>query len=410
MRHRYGLAFLILILPPLVLLLVRSVPLIALPKAIIVELKPWCFVRVIPKLDPIEALCKEAVPAADPVNRPVPGSQPQGNAAGAEQHGPMNPAGRPAPGTNSPRQTSPPAASGALSSEKQTSRPRAPTLAQLRATEAKARTTFGIASAMLEAIAVSGLVFAIVQICWNWCAAASAGAPDDPDRARDRWFVFGFAVVAVAAAVIMYCRDIASESYDNILVNLMLTASVTSNALSAQSADVFHILLKLNLLIAYVAAALLLVYLASLAIRSPASGETKDRLSGFQFAVAIGGAIFAVGAYANQTALAWATLAVDENIGAPLLEAVKAIADLWAIASSAFLFTAIATGYFGIRANSANVSVQQQPDSALALRTPSGDDFKALGWIVQFVVALAPVWLPVGLAKLLESASKLPGQ
>jgi hypothetical protein len=304
----------------------------------------------------------------------------------------------------------PPGATGAPAPEK-ANRPKTSTLPQLRATEAKSRTAFGVASAMLEAIAVGGLLFAIVQICWTWCAAPPAGADPDPDRSRDRAFVFGFAVLATGAGVLMQCWDIASESYDNTLVNLVLTASVTSNALSAQSADVFHNLVRLNLLIAYVAAALLLVYLASLSIPSSVPGDRKARLAAFQFIILIGGAIFAFAAYANQTALAWVTLGVDEATGAPLIEALKAIPDLWSIASSAFLFTAIAIGYFAITAaNPAVVNAPVQSTSTLDLRTPTGEDFKAFGWVVQFAIALAPIWLPAGLTKILEFSSKLPGQ
>jgi len=397
--RRYLPALLVLLLPLVMVLLVRGVSLIVLPKAFTTELKVHCFVQTLPNAEPPFADCKDAIPANDG----SPGTRPEARGSAS------TPQAKDASGGSTPSREAA-QKDAASASAPPASRAKARSLPQLRALEGKARTSFAVASAMLVAIALGGLIFAITQTGWSWCRRELAGPPPVADLLYDRSFVFGTMAVMIVLALVMLYFDTASDNYDNFLINLVLAAGVRSKALGASSADAFQGMIKFNLAVAYVAAGFLLVYLASLAIPSTATGNRKDRLAAFQFIIAIGGAILAFSAFANQAALGWVSVAVDEATGAALLEGLKAIPDLWSVASSVFLFTAIATGYFAITANNAGGNAPAAgATSALDLRTPTGDDFKALGWIVQFVIALAPIWLPSALGKILELSSKLPG-
>ena len=202
-------------------------------------------------------------------------------------------------------------------------------------------------------------------------------------------------------------REYRSHDFDNILISLILAAGERAGTLRAGTADTYGLLMTANLIAAYLAAGLLLVYLATLALPFGAPTTMSERFTGFQFVIAIGATVLAITVYTNQKAVDLALLAIDPAAGASLIETVRTVLDLWSTICIVFLFTAIVTGYFGIRASGATASAAQ-PDSALAMRTPGGDDLKTLGWIVQLIFALAPAWLPAALKTIFEQVGKAP--
>jgi hypothetical protein len=142
-------------------------------------------------------------------------------------------------------------------------------------------------------------------------------------------------------------------------------------------------------------------------------------VSGLQIVVVIGSIIFTLSAVANRAAAAWATVGLDEGSGKALIEVANSIPKLWDYASTVFLIAAVATGYAGIRASKAPAArkdgagkdekeTKEQKDSATALRTPDGEDFKAFGWVVQFIIALAPVWLPASIGTFIKALPTPP--
>jgi hypothetical protein len=211
----------------------------------------------------------------------------------------------------------------------------------------------------------------------------------------------------LAFAVWQAFADVKSDDFDNVLINLIVAAGEKAGTLRAGTHDTYRLLMTMNLIAAYLAAGLLLIYLATLAIPFGEPATMKERFAGFQFVIAIGATVLAVMVYANQKAVDLATLAIDPSTGASLIEAARIVLDFWSVICIAFLFTAIVAGYFGIRASRASAS-EPQADSALALRTPSGDDLKTLGWIVQLIIALAPAWMPAALKTIFEQLGKAP--
>jgi len=267
-----------------------------------------------------------------------------------------------------------------------------------------------MASALLHAVAFGAFFFAFSQLVRNW-ARAPAAVPGDANLQADfqtcRRIIVATSLVVLGFAVWQAFADVKSDDFDNVLMNLILAASEKAGTLRAGTVETYRLLMTMNLVAAYLAAGLLLVYLATLAIPFGAPATMKERLAGFQFVIALGAAVLAVTVYANQKAVDLATLAIDPSAGESLTEATRTVLDFWSVICVAFLFTAIVAGYFGIRASGASAS-EPEADSALALRTPSGDDLKTLGWIVQLVIGLAPAWLPVTLKTIFEQLGKAP--
>ena len=269
--------------------------------------------------------------------------------------------------------------------------------AQVRAAELKARAEYGVATAILLIVSLGAAVFALGQL-----RTSSQNASSD-----DRKFVIGAATLAVALAAIAAWHDWRNEDFGHALINAIFVAGTTAKSLLDAGKTGFSNFIGLNLLFAYVGAALLLVYLASLTIPDWQKANAKSGLVGLQFGVVIGAAIFALGGYTNKTGVAWAAVALEEGAGTPLIDLTKTVLDLWSVSSSAFIFTAIATAYWGIRQSPRKSD--PATSTALVARGEDGDDFKALGWIVQLLIALAPIWLPASLGKFLETAKMLPG-
>lgn len=276
--------------------------------------------------------------------------------------------------------------------------------AQLRAVEAKARAEFGVATAILLIVSLGAAGFALYQFQVSWAPGL------------DRNLVFIAAGVAIVIGAVMACVDWKRADFGHALVNAIIAATMAAEALPNTLQDNWSTFVALNLFFAYVGASLLLVYLASLAIPNGQPGQGTSGIVGLQFGVLIGAAIFALGGYANRTGVTWATVALDEGPGAPLVDLSTMMVNLWGVANSAFMLTAIATAYYGIRHNtktkkSASHSSADKPahkPGPSALRTPDGDDFKALGWLVQVLIALAPIWLPAGLSKFVDVAKTIP--
>ena len=402
MSSRLLAAFLVLALPMATVALVRNVPLIVLPKALTVDMRVGCFVRDVKKpVRPdeiaeharIDKECADARPAPEAKQ---PANAPQGANAPAGPQTAKSPPGKQ------------PAASAPAEAGASTARPQ--TLTQFRATETSARTTFGVASALLHAVAFGAFFFAVSQLMQNWGRPpAAAAATNEQAAAFKTWrciiFLTSLGVLGFAAWIAY--ADAKSHDFDNVLLGLIFAAAEKVGTLRAGTGDIYGRLMALNLIAAYVAAGLLLVYLATLALPFGAPTSMKERLAGFQFVIAIGAAVLAVTVYANQKAVDLAILAIDPSTGQPLIDAVRTVLDLWSTICIVFLFTAIVAGYFGIRASGATASAPE-PDSALALRTPSGDDLKTLGWIVQLIFALAPAWLPPALKTIFEQLGSAP--
>jgi hypothetical protein len=151
--------------------------------------------------------------------------------------------------------------------------------------------------------------------------------------------VLGFAVWQAFA-------DVKSDDFDNVLINLILAAGEKAGTLRPGTVDTYRFLMTINLIAAYFAAGLLLVYLATVAIPLGEPTTMKERLAGFQFVIAIGAAVLAVTVHANQKAVDLATLAIDPKTGEPLIEAARVVLDFWSTICVAFLFTAICRGVF----------------------------------------------------------------
>jgi hypothetical protein len=378
----------VLILPVAVVLLVRSVALIALPKALTVDMRVECFVRDVKKPvrpDEISERARIDQECADPRRAPEAKQPPS------------------APQTDTPAKQATKQAA-----RSPTTRPESPT--QFRAAEAKTRAAFGMASALLHAVAFGAFFFALSQLVRNWARAPAAVAGDANLQAAFqtcRRVIVPTSLVVLGFAVWQAFADVKSDDFDNVLMNSILVAGEKAGTLRAGTVDTYRLLMTMNLVVAYLAAGQLLVYLATLAIPFGEPATMKERLAGFQFVIALGAAVLAVTVYANQKAVDLATLAIDPPTGEALTEAARIVLDFWSVICIAFLFTAIVAGYFGIRASGARAS-EPETDSALALRTPSGDDLKTLGWIVQLVIGLAPAWLPVTLKTIFEQLGSAP--
>ena len=384
MKWRLLAALLVLTLPAAVVMLVRGVALVALPKALTLDMRVECFVRDVEKPLRPDAIAERArIDKACEDLRPAPDAkQPE-----------------PAPPTaKSPKER----AGGSTASAAQHT--------QFRAIEAKARAGFGMASALLQAVAAGAFFFAFCQLVQNWGRAPAAADGDANGRAAFRtWrrIIILTSLGVLGFAVWQGLAEVKSEDFDNVLINLVLVVGEKAGTLRAGTIETYRFLMTMNLIAAYLASGLLLVYLATLTIPFGEPSTMKERLAGFQFVIAIGATVLAVTIYANQKAVDLATLAINPTTGESLIEAARIVLDFWSTICVAFLFTAIVAGYFGIRASGASASVPE-PDSALALRTPTGDDLKTLGWIVQFVLALAPAWLPAALKTVFERVGSAP--
>jgi hypothetical protein len=212
-------------------------------------------------------------------------------------------------------------------------------------------------------------------------------------------------LIALGCALFAAWRDWKGHDFGHQLILLIIDASKSADSVLPSMHDRLDLLTAIDLFAAYVAAALLLVYLASLTIPNGDTGEGKSGLVGLQYCIVLGAGIFALGGYANRTGVAWATVALEEGPGTPLADLTKTVVDVWAAASSGFMLVAIATAYYGIR--KAPARNQAATPGVLAEKTPSGDDFKALGWLVQIMLALAPIWAPQILTKVFDAAKMI---
>lgn len=354
---RYWPAILVLVAPTLIMLLVQRLPLLLLPGNLTDQLGISCYVRFSSvKLDDND-LCK-------PRPAPAPGAT-----AGAGTPGGGTAGGTAGAGAGKPKST-----------------------AQQSAIEAKARAEFGVASTMLVIISIGAAAFALRRLYGTF--------------GRDRTFIYTAVGVAVVLGAAVAAWDAVNTDFAHALINKIIQEGMAAKSLPATMETEFDRFVRANLAAAYIASALLLVYLASLTIPDGQTDLTQSGVLGLQYGVLIGAMIFALGGYANRTGVAWATVALDDGSGAPLIDLSGMIVNLWAVSASAFMITAIAASYYGIRRNPQ--PAQKAGDSALALRTPEGDDFKALGWIVQVLIALAPIWLPAGLSKFVDVAKTIP--
>lgn len=429
---RYWFFFAVLFLPLAIMALVRFVPLQVLPDKT-AELKSSCFLRTFVEYDAegkLKELKDPPKPKPECVGAAPPAAKKKTASGAGNQQSRPDP---PPPGSkdadkdkdkdtdkdkNKEAKDKENSGPGTITEnpkqKKSAGRDEARTLVQFRAADVNARSDFGIASGIMQAIALGGLMFALVQLIWS---ANALKVPDpahaSPATENDRTMLIAFAVIAVICAIALACYHATSESFDNLLMNEHLKNSIGLFGDPPAAADtVFKAFKKViwwNLLSAYTAAALLLVYLAVLAIPADPLGDAKQRLAGLQFVVLIGAAMFALSAVVSNATIAWATIGLDSETGAELIEVMGSITKLWSLGSSAFLITAIIVGYAAIRtARPPAPDPNTAKDSAVALRTPSGDDFKAFGWIVQFVVALAPIWAPAGLSKIFDLLKTIP--
>jgi hypothetical protein len=285
------------------------------------------------------------------------------------------------------------------------------TTPQLRASELKARIDFAAVSSLLRAIAVLAIIYAILQMIAGW----RAGAPRPNDAqvpARERRVVAALAVVGATAGYIYAYVEWQPNVVRDLLIRAPIEAAENVGLVSHGLLQKLDTMVNMNYLIAFVAAGLLLAYLAALTIDSEAAMPEADRLVGLQFVLAIGAAMFSAGVLASKLGIAVVKVVLDDANSRELIAALDRLPDVWALAYSGFLITAIGTAYFAMRGRDASINPQPAggsavPNSAFALRTPSGKDFKALGWVVNLVIAFAPVWLTEGLSKLIDAANKI---
>jgi len=278
------------------------------------------------------------------------------------------------------------------------------TKAQFLAAELNGRLQFGTASALFQALALIAIVFAISQLRSNW--RTGAPRPDNAAIPPQEQGVVVAVAIAVSVASLVYAHI--QWSSDAVRGSLLFPPiSAAAQELGTATAGLTKAIVGLdwyNYLIGYPAAGLLLAYLAALSIKSAAPLKEADRLVGLQFVLAIGAALFSAAVLSDKASIAFTTGVLDSKKVPEFIDALKTLSDVWAIAYSGFLITAIGTAYFAIRGSEATVTVQPanaEQDSLLALRTPDGKDFKFLGWLVNFVIAFAPVWVTQGIAKLL---------
>src|SRR5262245_8121376 len=228
MPSRLLAAFMVLALPMTTVILVRNIPFIVLPKALAIDLRVGCFVRDLKKpagpdeiVQPIwpDKMCEGARPAPEAKQ---PASAPQGTtspadqgAAKATERGPSQPA---TSAKGKQQAASAPAAAGARAA-------RPETVTQFRAIEARTRTNYGIASALLHAVAFGAVVFAFSQLVQNWRrpAAEVDATSEQAFRTGRRVLVLALPGVLGFAAWIAYC-DTTTHDFDNVLIGLVIAA------------------------------------------------------------------------------------------------------------------------------------------------------------------------------------------
>lgn len=383
-RLPYLPALFVAVLPLAVMVFLQWVPRQLVSEDFIKELKPWCLVQgVNVDLKPIQPAppCHK-VPAPPDTSRPdqVAGQKVAQTDTAAQ--------GRGAPKTTP----------------------------QLRALELRARIDFGAISALLQVVAVLAAGFAITQMIAGWRTQAPRPTPDGQSSPRvpkaERVVVVCLALFGIVAGIAFAVLQMRAHIRD-LLIRPPIEAAEKAGLMASGLLETLDHMVAYNYLFAFVGAGLLLAYLAALSIDSPAPMSEEDRIVGLQFVLGIGAALFTTGILANKAGIAMVKGVLDETSSKELLAALDRLPDVWALAYSGFLVTAIAAAYFAIRGGEAKINETPKdgdavPTSALAVRTPDGKDFKAFGWLINMLVALTPVWLTEGLAKLLDAAGKIP--
>lgn len=431
--NRYSTAIFILLLPPMMMLLVKAIPLAILPKTDVNATSAWCFVKTFDYFDLDGKLVSDGSNGPRGCNtvRPLVEKKKQAAQDDKKNKKPNETSGENQSNTQTPASNE--SARDTSSPDDKVARGRGQTLAQFRPIEIKARLDFATASAVMQAAAAGALIFALFQLIAGWRALVVAPTPQPlPESAidGDRLFFAITVVLAIVIAIWLAYHDTRSNDFDNMLMTRLFeigawpnyqifatdafglgSASVAKKILGDVAFLPYSMIVFMNLLTTYLAGGLLLIYLATLAIPSDALGTKKDRMTGLQIAVVLGSIIFTLSAVANRAAAAWATVGIDEASGKALIDLANAVPKMWDVASSVFLIAAIAVGYFGIRASKAPAATKEAgnetKDGILNMRTVEGDDFKALGWLVQILLALAPIWAPASLSKIFDAAKTI---
>lgn len=295
-----------------------------------------------------------------------------------------------------------------MASDQPGTQPTKKTKAELRDAELKARLEYGVANGLLRTVAALAIIFALIQLISGWRSAATRPG-GTPVPALERRVVITVAVVLSTLAIAYAELQFRPDSIRAALIFAPLVEAEKAGVVSPGLAELHLTTAAQNMLIAYLAAALLLTYLAALTIDSETPMKEDDRVVGLQFVLAIGAALFTAAILVNKSGMAFITQALDPKRSAALIAALNVLPDVWALAYTGFLLTAVATAYLGIRGDKATVhpeaaAGQRIKDSPVALRTPDGKDFKIFGWFVNLLIASAPVWLPGTLTTLLKTA------
>lgn len=104
----------------------------------------------------------------------------------------------------------------------------------------------------------------------------------------------------------------------------------------------------------------------------------------------MGAALFAAGSFANRQVGAWAKGVLDPVAMKDAMSAIDRLIEFWAILGSLFLLMAAGATYLAITLG--ETPAEDVGGHPFALRTSDNRDLKFFGLLVNFLLALAPIW------------------
>jgi hypothetical protein len=361
-------AFAVLLLPLVVVALAQVAGHVLLSRTLFPGLGPWCLVRI------------EGASAPDVC---IKGAENRGSVAS----GGTTTAGGTGTGTGTGAGPTGVVAGPSIGSRVASVVPR--TEPQARAKEFIARVDFAAGTALLWITAMLASVLALIGL-WNGGVSQQTST-----SVEERRWVVRFCVMGVVAGIAIAYVGHKHNSVRDFLLNGPLTAAQTAKLVAGDAVGLLNEVSLWNLFVGFGAGGLLLGYLAALSIDSSHSIPVADRVTSIQFVLVAGAAILTASVLANKAAISWISGVLDPASSALLLDAFKKVGDFWGLISSLFLVTAIGGAYFAIRGREAKMGEvgQAAGTSAFALRTADSKDFKVLGWLINLLIAFAPVWL-----------------
>jgi hypothetical protein len=250
-------------------------------------------------------------------------------------------------------------------------------------------------------------VFVAIALWKGW------GPRRSPEKAERRW-VIAFCVFGIVIGVILSYFAQNANSVRALLLDGPLMAAGQAKIISPDSVDILRSTSWWGLLVGYIVGGFLLAYLAALAIDSTQPMPIEERMTALQFTLVAGAALFTASVLVNKAALNWVSNVLDPASSTLLTESFRKVGDFWGLITSLFLLTAIGTAYFAIAdVNPPQPAAEVQPaagaqsaNSVFALKTPDGKDFKALGWLINLLIAFAPAWLSETIFKTVDLFQK----